>query len=142
MGARGPRASSALAVVTPIQDHRPSVPEGMPEAQAAVWRAIVNRLPYDWFRAEHLELLKAYVQHCAIAQTLARQVEQFRVEWLEDGGLEHFDRLTKLLEREHKLMALLATKMRLTHQAQYDTAKMARKSRPGPHHGERWTAVS
>ena len=40
-----------------------------------------------------------------------------------------FDSLTKLLEREHKLMAMLATRMRITHQSQYDRQAMATKAR-------------
>ena len=43
--------------------------------------------------------------------------------------LGHFDHLTKLLEREHKMMVMLATKMRLTHQSQYDRMAMATKAR-------------
>lgn len=76
------KSAAALSVITPIVDHRPPVPEDMPEAQAIIWRGITNRLPHDWFRREHLELLRAYCQHAAIAQTLARQIEQFKLEWL------------------------------------------------------------
>ena len=124
------KSGAALAVVTPIQDHRPPVPDGMPEAQADIWTRIVNRLPNGWFRPEHREVLTAYCQHACIAEQLARQVEAFRPEWLaEEGGLERLDRLTKMLDREHRAVVMLARSMRLTHQAQYDTQKASRAAR-------------
>jgi hypothetical protein len=124
------KSAAALSTITPIVDHRPPVPDDMPEAQATIWRAITNRLPHDWFRREHLEMLRAYCQHACIAQTLARQIEAFRPEWLaEDGGLERLDQLSRILDREHRLMLALARAMRLTHQAQYDPKVMGARAR-------------
>jgi hypothetical protein len=127
---RGRKSAAELAIVKPIHDHRPPVPESMPEAQAAIWQKIVGRLPHDWFKGEHLELLRAYCQHTTIAWTIARQIEAFRPEWLaEDGGLERFDALSRLLDREHRMVLALARSMRLTHQARYDKTKAALEAR-------------
>ena len=124
------KSAAALSVVTPIQDHRPAVPDDMPEAQAIIWKGITNRLPHDWFRREHLELLRAYCQHAAIAQVIARRIEAFDPKWFaEDGGLERFDALSRVLDREHKAMLALARAMRLTHQSQYDPRVMGAKAR-------------
>jgi hypothetical protein len=130
---RGRQSAAGMAVVTPITEHRPPVPDGMPDAQAMIWHTVVNRLPYDWFKAEHLELLRAYCQHVCIAQTLARQIERFRPSWLaEQGGLERFDQMSKLLDREHRMMLALARSMRITHQSQYDKTYAGKQGRPGP----------
>jgi hypothetical protein len=114
-----PRKSAAsLSVVTPIQDHRLPAPEGMSAPEALIWRRLMDRVPNGWFRAEHIELLAAYCEHGAIADTIARSIREFRPEWLgQDGGLERLDGLTKLLDREHRLVLALARSMRLTHQA-------------------------
>ena len=112
------KSAAALSVITPMVDHRPPVPDDMPEAQAQIWRGITNRLPHDWFRREHWELLRAYCQHAAIAQVIARRIEAFQPQWFaDDGGLEQFDALSRVLDREHKLMLSLARAMRLTHQS-------------------------
>jgi hypothetical protein len=59
------------------------------------------------------------VQHCAIAQTIAKSIESFDPAWLaEDGGLDRLDQLSRLLDREHRAMLALARSMRLTHQSQ------------------------
>jgi hypothetical protein len=136
------RSAESLAVVRPIEDHRPPAPDSMPEAQAEIWRRTVNRLPHDWFRQEHLEMLRAYCQHVAIGHEIARQIERFDPDWLKrDDGVARLDQLTKLLDREHKLMLALARAMRFTHQSQYDRtvaasgARKVRASGPAPWEG-------
>jgi hypothetical protein len=136
---RGRKSAASLATVTPIVDHRPPAPDDMPEAQAELWQQIVNRLPHDWFKREHLELLRAYVQHVTIARELARQIEQFRPEWLTvDGGLQRLDGLTRMLDREHRIMLALARSMRITHQSQYDKTYAGKQARDAPGHGRPW----
>jgi hypothetical protein len=52
MGARGPQSSAALAIVPVAElrgDARPEPPADLTEEQAAEWRAVVERLPADWF---------------------------------------------------------------------------------------------
>jgi hypothetical protein len=130
---RGRKSAAELAVVTPISDHRQVPPANMPEVQRQIWQIVIGRLPYDWFKAEHLELLRAYCQHVAIAQTIARQIEGFRPEWLaEDGGLDRFDQLSRLLDREHRMVLALARSMRFTHQSQYDKTLAAKAARDAP----------
>ena len=55
MGIRGPQSHAALAVA-PVSDlrlvARPEPPEDLTENQSAEWRAIVGRLPADWFQRE------------------------------------------------------------------------------------------
>ena len=127
---RGRKSAASLAVLSPIVDHRPPAPDDMPETQQELWRQIVNRLPHDWFRKEHLEMLRAYCQHCCIAREMARQIEQFRAEWLVEGvGVEHFDRMSRILDREHRIMLALGRSMRITHQAQVDKAVAGPRAR-------------
>ena len=127
---RGRKSASSLAVVTPIQDHRPPAPDDMPDVQQELWHQIVGRMPHDWFRKEHLELLRAYCQRVCVARQLAKEIERFQPDWLrEDGGLERFDMLTRLVDREHRAMTMLARSMRITHQAQLDRAVAGPRAR-------------
>jgi hypothetical protein len=120
------RSAAALAVVTPLTDARPLPPEDLPEAQAAHWRRIVGRMPHDWFPPETQPLLVALCRHIVLAHELAAMVSEFRREWYTaDGGLERLDRLAKMQDREHRAMASLATRLRLTPQARYTPHRAA-----------------
>ena len=55
MGIRGPKSSAALEIPSVADlrgDARPEPPEDLTEEQAAEWRAVVDRLPADWFPRE------------------------------------------------------------------------------------------
>ena len=47
-------------VAVPWGHERPDPPDGMPEAQAAIWRAVVASMRPKWFTAENHELLRRY----------------------------------------------------------------------------------
>jgi hypothetical protein len=133
MAQRGRKSAAELAVVRQITDHRPPPPDDLTEAQAVEWRRIVARMPGDWFPIETQPLLAALCRHIVQARSIAAMISEFRPAWAaEDGGLERLDRLGKMLDREHRAMSSLATKLRLTNQARYDAAKAARAERaPG-----------
>jgi hypothetical protein len=46
-------------------------PGDLDAAEARLWRSITARLMPSYFQAEHVPLLKAYVRHSVIADTLA-----------------------------------------------------------------------
>ncbi|HZY12177.1 MAG TPA: hypothetical protein VFE89_05385 [Beijerinckiaceae bacterium] len=49
------------------------------------------------------------------ARFVAEQIHEFQSAWLrDDAGLERYDKLSRLLEREQRAMSSLATRMRLT----------------------------
>jgi hypothetical protein len=55
MGIRGPKSAGDLATPTVADlrgDARPEPPADLTEEQAAEWRAVVERLPADWFPRE------------------------------------------------------------------------------------------
>ena len=66
MGLRGPKSSAALEIPSVADlrgDARPEPPEDLTEEQAAEWRAVVARMPADWFHRETHGLLAQYVRH-------------------------------------------------------------------------------
>jgi hypothetical protein len=63
-------------------------------------------------------VLTSYCRHAARASLLAEQINAFMPEWLkEDGGLERFDKLLAMAERETRAVTACARSMRLTHQS-------------------------
>jgi hypothetical protein len=52
MGIRGPQSSAAAVIRSVAElrgDARPEPPADLTEDQADEWRAVVDRLPADWF---------------------------------------------------------------------------------------------
>jgi hypothetical protein len=144
MGARGPKSVASLSVprVVPIGDARPSPPPSLSAEAAAEWEAVVRRLPAEWFPREVHALLGAYCQHAATLKLLTKMVDEFQVDWVSsDEGLERYNRLLAMRERESRAMADKATKLRITNQARYTPQRAGTNSRPGTERSP-WSHVS
>lgn len=76
MKQRGRKSAAALAVkpVTRAKKHV-APPEGMPEAGASLWRAIVEELPPEHFRFGDLPLLENYVRAVLLADEAQTQID-------------------------------------------------------------------
>jgi hypothetical protein len=76
MGIRGPQSSAALEIPSVADlrgDARPEPPSDLTDDQAAEWRAVVERMPADWFPRETYGLLSQYCRHVVTARRIARQ---------------------------------------------------------------------
>jgi hypothetical protein len=124
MGARGPKSAAALAVIGPggiSATMRPDPPQELGDEQSKEWRAVVNRLPADWFPRETHSLLVQYVRHVVASQRIAQLIA---AEERSDGfTLERSDLLLRMQEREGRALSSLATRMRITQQATFDEKK-------------------
>ena len=135
-----PRVSAAALetprVVVNVKHHRPLPPDGLTEEQKAEWLAITRRLPGDYFPRECHGLLYAYCKHVTTFRTLSAEVDRFQVEWTDEvEGLQRFDRLLAMREREGRALSSLATRLRLSPQSRYaqTAARAAAKEPPqGP----------
>ena len=128
MGKRGrPSADDLAARALPWE--RPEPPEDLSEAQAAEWRAVVDRMPPDWFPRETHGLLSAYCNHAVSHRAISLRVRRWEQKPT-DRSLGLYKDLLKLRDREARAMTTLATKMRLTQQSRYDakTASTAAKN--------------
>src|SRR6476661_6952616 len=107
MRKRGRISSAELATV--VVDAGRCMPASPPpeltDAQATIWRDVVGSLPNGWFtRAAH-PILIAFCRHVCHARLLEVQIARFEPEWMRvDGGLERFDRLLAIAERETRAM--------------------------------------
>lgn len=122
MGVRGRKSGASLAVVHPLTViHRPNPPSLLTRDQADEWRAIVARMPADWFPRETHGLLAAYCQHITELASIAQLINQVK----QAGTLDvaSYDRLLKMRERESRAASSLATRMRITQQSTYDENK-------------------
>jgi hypothetical protein len=122
MGVRGRKSGASLSVaVTNLPGQRPEPPKELTAEQAAEWRAVVGRMPADWFTRETHPLLVQFVRHVC----RSREVEAVLAEFDVRSDVEAFDRWTRIAEREGRALSNLATKMRLTQHSRYHTATAA-----------------
>lgn len=111
MGLRGPK-------VVVLHD-RPKPPHYMAKEEKEIWETTVQGLPVEWFRPEQTPLLEQYCVHV----WRVRQITQM----IRDGGSEKagisLTDLYRLEMAETKMVAFLATKMRLTQQSTLQVRK-------------------
>lgn len=146
MGARGRTSGADLAVVPQksmaVATQRPEPLPELTQEQASEWRAIVDRLPADWFPRESWALLAQYCRHVVSSNRIAQMIRSIEVgphsgdaasvramrEEDDDSGeegfsLKDYDKLLAMQEREGRAMSSLATRMRLTQQSTYHPEK-------------------
>ena len=124
MGARGPRAKATYDVRSAniVAIERPDAPYDLNDEQSEEWRAVVDRLPAEWFPRETWPILAQYCRHVVSARHIAKLIHDLE---RRDGGFEvdEYDKLLKMQEREGRALSSLATRMRLTQQAVHDREK-------------------
>ena len=128
MDSRGRKSAEGLAVVVSIPGQRPDPPEVLGPDERVLWRRIVATRPHDWFTAETWPLLIEYCRAWVASDQVARELEKF--DGIPEG--QEFMRWLRLRDRQEKtarLLATMATKMRLSQQSRWteQTAATAAK---------------
>jgi len=148
MGARGRESGQDIStrLATTAVQQRPEPPEELNAEQMAEWRAVVNRLPADWFPRETWGMLAQYCRHVVASNRIAQLINQMEAglstivlnethpaddESDDCAGfsLKAYDKLLAMQEREGRAMSSLATRMRMTQQSTFD--KERKKGKPG-----------
>ncbi|MFC2952313.1 hypothetical protein ACFOOP_10265 [Marinicaulis aureus] len=134
MGARGKKSASELNVVSiNAMPPRPEPPPFLNIEQAEEWRAVVKRMPQDWFKRETWALLESFCRHVCMARRIAEQIDRV----LDEPTVKtaSFDKLLRMQARESASIVQLATKMRLAQQSSYcaKTAATAKDQRGSTH---------
>lgn len=126
MAQRGRKSTASMAVASINQAVRLPPPEELTEAEKATWRQVMNAKPAGWFDKSHLPLLTQYVRHISYVAIIKDQIAGMKPDWLTTSeGLQRYDKLLSMHEREGRAISSLATRMRLTPQSTYDAKKGA-----------------
>ncbi len=140
MGARGRKSSAELSTISAagLEVHRrPDPPEHMGDEAVAIWRAVVNSLPADWFTPGTLPLLDAL---CGLTVSQRFTIRSLQV--IERGGddfdRDEWERLLKQLGEVSGGISTLATRMRLTPQSRYGPRGAATAGRLPPDGPKPW----
>lgn len=122
MAKRGRVSAAALAVVPLAQGQvhtipRPDAPYGLTDREAAVWRAIVDRMPADWFPRETQGLLTQFCRHECTAERIGQLIHQAESCGGDGLDIDLYDRLLRMQARESAALKALAASMRISQQA-------------------------
>ena len=125
MAKRGRKSAASLEIASlaaPLQRlERPDAPYDLTDEEAEEWRAVVGRMPADWFPRETWPMLTLYCRHVVNARRIAQLITaQLKRKKFEIGT---YDRLLAMQEREGRAISSLATRMRITQQATYDKSR-------------------
>ena len=123
-----PRKSALHLALAPKATPRLRAPRDLTPQQAALWRAVVDSLPGDFFGVEQQQLLRSYCQHAALADELAQRL--VNLDPLADG----WPKLSAAQVSHSKSALAFARALRLTNQSrtQPDTAATKARSNTGP----------
>ena len=118
---------NATREVTPTLavHERPAPPDYLTEEEAAEWTAIVERMPPDCYTRELHPLLAAYCQHIMFAHEIVAQIKSYKVDVKTYKSLKTQIALRSALIREHRAMAIIALKLRLTPSSRHDAITRA-----------------
>jgi len=121
------RGEAGMAEAGRLVATMPAVPERSParppseltDAQADVWRDVTSSMRPDWLIRGAYRILIEYCRHVCRARLLEAQIAHFETEWMGvEGGLERFDKMLSMAERESRAALACARSLRLTPQAQ------------------------
>lgn len=125
MGSRGRPSAASLTVISTNgveEAGRPKPPGELTGEEAAEWRAIVNRMPANWFGRETEPLLVQLVRHVVRSRRIGEMIA--KVEKGRDGfDPEMYLKLLRAEESQSKVISSLSTKMRISQQSTYDKSK-------------------
>lgn len=109
------RSTASLSVVPIGMPARLTPSNDLPEAQRALWLAIVESKPVEWFGEDSAPLLKEYVRAVTMCDLLEAQVQAA----IAGGDSTEVKGYLDMRDKESRRVASLATKLRLTQQSRY-----------------------
>ena len=135
-----PRKSAAsLTVVPGFSDARIEPPSHLDEDEAAIWHAIVDSLPADYFRPGDAPLLAAFCTASVFYERARSDLKERGLSIMDDRGRESVNPAHQILTSQASAMAQMAVKLRLCPSARYSERKAgAVQAKTG---GRPWEAV-
>lgn len=132
MRQRGRKSAAELEVAQPVElVARPDAPYDLSDEESVEWWGIVNARPADYFPKETHGMLADYCRHVVRSRRVADMIRalegEVRAETEGDDpktmaeaildATRAMDRLYKMADRESRAVSSLATRMRLSQQA-------------------------
>ena len=119
---------SRFAVIKPDAPSasQPAPPKDLTPEALEIWQRVLDALPPQWIKPEHLDMLESYARHAAAARRYALERDAWPMGDADDILVAN--RLSTMAERESRAALSLARSMRITHQAQVHRETAGRMS--------------
>jgi len=126
--ARSSIESLSVAVVS--IPTRPNPPKDMTAYQKQIWKDVVLTKPPEWFESDSFPLLRAYCIASERHQKISQKLNKLKI--------ENCKELLDMEEKQAKLIATLAVKMRLTQQSRYTPLSASTADKKAKGGGKPW----
>lgn len=140
MQQRGRKSQNAQTTKAPPKKvSPPKAPTYLSKHQRELWDRIIASKPADWFTADSLPILEAYIEHATSASAISKRIAQLEASgkcW--NGSAAEYHKLLDLRLQETKAAEARARSLRLTHQARWQPASAARKAQQAPTGSRPW----
>ncbi len=121
----------------------PKPPPELSNRQAAIWRDVVGSLPGDWIARGGYPILIQYCRHVARSRLIEEQIRAFELEGtLAAGGLERWNLLLQMAQRETKFVLDCARMLRLGPHQQIGPRTAGRKLAAQPQFESPWSGAN
>ena len=122
---RGRKSIAELSVVSQMPGERPVAPKELTKEEAEEWRAIVARMPANWFPRESWPILVALCRHIVEARFLSGKIGAIADT---DDNIRVRRTLLTMRDKENKGICNCSTKLRLTTQSRLQPVSAARQA--------------
>lgn len=121
MAERGRKSAASLAVASVVGlTQRPEAPDELTQAEAKVWKQVVDSKPADWFTPGDTPLLADYCRHVVRQRLISKAINaQGKIAFADPESYKFYRDLLKDSEMETRAIKSLATALRLTQQSRY-----------------------
>ena len=117
MAQRGRRSAASYETPKVVEIYpRPEPPAELTAPERVEWKAVVARMPHDWFPRETHALLEAFCRAVVAARDIAS-----RIKW--DMPLADLNLMLGMRDRETKAIVSLSRTMRLSQRSHYSKDK-------------------
>jgi hypothetical protein len=125
MTQRGRRSAASFETNVVTLHQRPKPPAELTADQAVEWKAIVDRMPADWFPRETHALLVQLCRHVVAARDIERRIRAAK-------RVKDLNLLLSMQDRERRAIESLSRSMRLSPRSRYSKDKKTGPSAPRP----------
>jgi len=140
---RGRKSAQEMAArpVLAFSRKAPEPPPILTDAEAEVWRSLIVSPGGLLITSEDFPLLKELCQQIVNADLIAKEIREFKPEWLPvDGGLERFDHLLRVQDRIADRISSLSSRLQLSpgNRAHKEATGRQVRNQPDPDRQRPW----
>ena len=118
MGKRGPKSETLkLTVLETTQKRWPNPQPGMNKTARTVWHRVVKAYPWDYFKPQHYDLLRAFCESSALHKKAIKELKKDGEVITQDNGVMKENPWVGIMDKMAGRMQGLGVKLQITKSA-------------------------